>query len=66
MSLNWLNRRIKMGKIISIKYASKDDPLFTGRYIVSNPKAFQEQIRNAKISTSQKKNKKPAGGKEEL
>ena len=55
-----------MGKIISIKYASKDDPLFTGRYIVSNPKAFQEQIRNAKISTSQKKNKKPADGKEEL
>ena len=28
-----------MGKIISIKYASKDDPIFTGRYTVSNPKA---------------------------
>ena len=28
-----------MGKIISIKYASKDDPIFTGRYTISNPKA---------------------------
>ena len=28
-----------MGKIISIKYALKDDPIFTGRYTVSNPKA---------------------------
>ena len=28
-----------MGKIISIKYASKDDPIFTGRYTTSNPKA---------------------------
>ena len=28
-----------MAKIISDKYASKDDPIFTGRYIVSNPKA---------------------------
>ena len=28
-----------MGKIISIKCASKDDPIFTGRYTVSNPKA---------------------------
>ena len=39
MSLNWLNRRNEMAKIISDKYASKDDPIFTGRYIVSNPKA---------------------------
>ena len=28
-----------MGKIISEKYASKDDPIFTGRYTVLNPKA---------------------------
>ena len=28
-----------MGKIISIKYASKDDSIFTGRYTISNPKA---------------------------
>ena len=28
-----------MGKIISIKHASKDDPIFTGRYTISNPKA---------------------------
>ena len=27
-----------MAKIISDKYASKDDPIFTGRYTVSNPK----------------------------
>ena len=28
-----------MGKIISIKYASKDSPIFTGRYTTSNSKA---------------------------
>tara|TARA_A100001015_G_scaffold318627_1_gene439063 strand:+ start:1609 stop:1785 length:177 start_codon:yes stop_codon:yes gene_type:complete len=28
-----------MAKIISDKYASKDDPIFTGGYTVSNPKA---------------------------
>ena len=28
-----------MGKVISEKYASKDDPIFTGRYTISNPKA---------------------------
>ena len=28
-----------MGKIISDKYASKDSPIFTGRYTTSNPKA---------------------------
>ena len=28
-----------MGKIISDKYASKDSPIFTGRYTISNPKA---------------------------
>ena len=27
-----------MGKIISDKYASKDSPIFTGRYTISNPK----------------------------
>ena len=43
MSLNWLNRRIEMGKIISDKYASKDDPIFTGRYTISNPKAFTKK-----------------------
>ena len=36
--LNWLNRRDEMGKIISVRYASKDDPIFTGRYTISNPK----------------------------
>ena len=28
-----------MGKIISDTYASKDDPIFTGRYTTSSPKA---------------------------
>ena len=28
-----------MGKIISIKHASKDDPIFTDRYTISNLKA---------------------------
>ena len=28
-----------MGKIISIKHASNDDPIFTGRYTISNPKS---------------------------
>ena len=28
-----------MGKTISEKYASKDSPIFTGRYTISNPKA---------------------------
>ena len=28
-----------MAKIISEKYASKDSPIFTGRYTISNPKA---------------------------
>ena len=36
--LNWLNRRDEMGKILSDTYASKDDPIFTGRYTISNPK----------------------------
>ena len=27
-----------MGKILSVTYASKDDPIFTGRYTISNPK----------------------------
>ena len=35
----WLNRRDEMAKIISYEYASKDDPTFTGRHTVSNPKA---------------------------
>ena len=38
MALNWLNRRNEMAKIISDKYASKDSPIFTGRYTISNPK----------------------------
>ena len=29
-----------MGKIISEEYASKDDPIFTGRYTVLNPKVW--------------------------
>jgi len=32
-----------MGKIISDKYASKDSPIFTGRYTISNPKAFTKK-----------------------
>ena len=32
-----------MGKIISDKYASKDDPIFTGRYTISNPKASNQK-----------------------
>ena len=28
-----------MAKIISEKYATKDSPIFTGRYTISNPKA---------------------------
>ena len=28
-----------MAKIISEEYASKDSPIFTGRYTISNPKA---------------------------
>ena len=28
-----------MGKIISEKYASKDSPIFTGCYTISNPKS---------------------------
>ena len=36
--LNWLNRRDEMAKILSDTYASKDDPIFTGRYTISNPK----------------------------
>ena len=32
-----------MAKIISIKYASKDDPIFTGRYTISNPKASTQK-----------------------
>ena len=32
-----LNKK-EMGKIISEKYASKDSPIFTGRYTISNPK----------------------------
>ena len=37
LSLNWLNRGREMGKMISIKYASKDDAIFTGKYVRSNP-----------------------------
>lgn len=32
-----------MGKIISIKYAAKDDPIFKGRYTISSPKAFTKK-----------------------
>ena len=37
-TLNLLNRKDEMAKIISDKYASKDSPIFTGRYTISNPK----------------------------
>ena len=43
MSLNWLNRKNEMAKIISDKYASKDDPIFTGRYTISNPKVSTKE-----------------------
>ena len=33
-----------MAKIISIKYASKDAPIFTGRYTISNPKASSKKL----------------------
>ena len=33
-----------MAKIISIKYASKDDPIFTGRYTISNPEASTKKL----------------------
>ena len=64
MSLNWLNRRIKW---------LKSFPLITHRKTIQSLpedisfpiRAFQEQIRNAKISTSQEKNKKPVDGKED-
>ena len=39
MVQTWLNRRNEMGKIISEKYASKDNDIFTGRYTISNPKS---------------------------
>lgn len=42
-SLNWLNKREEMAKIISDKYTSKDSPIFTGRYTVSNPKASNQK-----------------------
>ena len=32
-----------MGKIISIKYAAKDDPIFMARYTISSPKAFTKK-----------------------
>ena len=32
-----------MAKIISDKYASKDDPIFTGRYTISNPKVLTKK-----------------------
>ena len=32
-----------MAKIISDKYASKDSPIFTGRYTISNPKASNQK-----------------------
>ena len=44
ISLNWLNRRDEMAKIISDKYASKDDPIFTGRYTISNPKVSTKKL----------------------
>ena len=44
MSLNWLYRRNEMAKIISEKYASKDSPIFTGRYTISNPKASTKKL----------------------
>ena len=33
-----------MGKIISIKHGSKDDPIVTGRYTISNLKASTKKL----------------------
>ena len=54
-----------MAKIISEKYASKDDPIFTGRYIISNPQAFKEKVEASKTLSFNKKSNKPIKKKEE-
>ena len=52
---NWLNRRDEMAKIISDKYASKDDPIFTGRYHI-NPKASTKRNQSRLIKKILKRN----------
>ena len=34
-----------MGKVIYRGYAKKNDPIYTGRYIISNPKVNLNKIR---------------------
>ena len=34
-----------MGKVIYREYAKKNDPIYTGRYIISNPKVNLNKIR---------------------
>ena len=55
----------KMAKIISEKYASKDDPIFTGRYIISNPKGFKEKVEASKTSSFDEKSNGSIEKKEE-
>ena len=54
-----------MAKIISEKYASKDDPIFTGRYIISSPKVFKEKVETSKTSSFDKKSNRSIEKKEE-
>ena len=55
----------KMAKIISEKYAPKDDPIFTGRYIISNPKVFKEKVEASKTSSFNEKSNGSIEKKEE-
>ena len=34
-----------MGKVIYKGYVKKDDPIYTGKYIISNPKVFLHKKR---------------------
>ena len=54
-----------MAKIISDKYASKDDPIFTGRYTISNPKGFKEKVEASKTSSFDEKSNGSIEKKEE-
>ena len=41
-----------MGKIISEKYASKDSPIFTGRYTISNPSKPKKLVKKTQETAS--------------
>ncbi len=50
-----------MAKIISEKYAEKDDPIFTGRYTVNNPNVVKKRVfEDSKQTLSE--NPQPIGG----